>query len=31
MILSQEHFEMPVFNTTAIHAAAASVFALGEG
>ncbi len=31
MTLSQEHFDMPVFDTTAIHAAAASAFAFEEG
>lgn len=30
MILSQEHFELPVFDTTALHAAAASAYAFGE-
>lgn len=31
MILSQEHIELPVFDTTALHAAAAAAFAFGEG
>lgn len=31
MLISQEHVDLPVFDTTAIHAAAASAFAFGEG
>lgn len=31
MILSQDDLELPVFDTTALHAAAASAFAFGEG
>jgi len=31
MILAQEHFAIPVFDTTSLHAAAASDFAFGEG
>lgn len=31
MILAQEHCEIPVFDTTALHAAAAAEFAFGEG
>ncbi|GJL92735.1 aspartate/glutamate racemase family protein [Hyphococcus sp.] len=31
MILSQEHSELPVFDTTSLHAAAAGKFAFGEG
>jgi len=31
MILSQEHLELPVFDTTAIHASAASAFSFEEG
>ena len=31
MILSQQDLDLPVFDTTALHAAAASAFAFGEG
>ena len=30
MLISQDHVDLPVFDTTAIHAAAASAYALGE-